>query len=86
MGVVLKAAAEALVLAARGAQRLVQVEGVLHCGDHAPGDVRAVVGRALKIGQKIGPDKARLNAAIALLHAKDVARAHRLLERVYHLL
>ena len=52
----------------------------------AAGDVGAVVGCALKVGQKIGEDKASLNAAMALLHAQDVARAHLLFERVDDLL
>ena len=54
--------------------------------DDAAGDVGAVVGCALKVGQKIGEDKASLNAAMALLHAQDVARAHLLFERVDDLL
>ena len=63
------------------AQRFVQVEVMRTGVDDAAGDVGAVVGCALKVGQKIGEDKASLNAAMALLHAQDVARAHLLLER-----
>ena len=68
------------------AQRFVQVEVMRTGVDDAAGDVGAVVGCALKVGQKIGEDKASLNAAMALLHAQDVARAHLLFERVDDLL
>ena len=67
-------------------QRFVQVEVMRTGVDDAAGDVGAVVGCALKVGQKIGEDKASLNAAMALLHAQDVARAHLLFERVDDLL
>ena len=68
------------------AQRFVQVEVMRTGVDDAAGDVGAVVGCALKVGQKIGEDKASLNAAMALLHAQAVARAHLLFERVDDLL
>ena len=63
-----------------------EIEIVLRRVDNAPGDVGAVVGRALKTGEKIGENKTKLNAASALLQAPDVARAHRLLEHVDNLL
>ena len=44
-----------------------EIEIVLRRVDNAPGDVGAVVGRALKTGEKIGENKTKLNAASALL-------------------
>ena len=54
--------------------------------DDAPGNIGAVVGRALETGEKIGEDEAELNAAPALLQTPDVARAHRFLELIDDLL
>lgn len=79
-------APEALALALCKAEALVQIQIVLRRVDDAPGDVRAVVGRALQIRQQVRPDKARLDAAISLLHPQDVTRAHLLLEGVDDLL
>ncbi len=77
---------KAAVVASCLTQRFVQVEVVLTCVDDAAGDVGAVVGRALQVGQEVGEHKAGLNAARALLHAQDMARTHLLFERVDDLL
>ncbi len=66
-GVAVKFADEVGALKTRGAQRLVKVEIVLRRIDDAPGNIGAVVGRALETGEKIGEDEAELNAAPALL-------------------
>ena len=78
--------AEALAGELGGAQSLVQIQVVLRGVNDAPGDVGAVVGGALEIGQEIRPDEACLDAAIALLHPENVARAHLLLEQIDDLL
>ena len=78
--------AEALAGELGGAQGLVQVQIVLRGVNDTPGDVGAVVGGALEIGQEIRPDEACLDAAIALLHPENVARAHLLLEQIDDLL
>ena len=78
--------AEALAGDLGGAQGLVQIQIVLRGVNDAPGDVGAVVGGALEIGQEIRPDEACLDAAIALLHPENVARAHLLLEQIDDLL
>ena len=85
-GVAVKFADEVGALKTRGAQRLVKVEIVLRRIDDAPGNIGAVVGRALETGEKIGEDEAELNAAPALLQTPDVARAHRFLELIDDLL
>ena len=77
---------KAAVIASCLTERFVQVEVVLTRVDDAAGDVGAVVGRALQVGQEVGEHKAGLNAARALLHAQDMARAHLLFERVDDLL
>ena len=82
----LKGALKAAVVASCLAERFVQIEVVLARVDDAAGDVGAVVGRALQVGQEVGEHKAGLNAARALLHAQDMARAHLLFERVDDLL
>ena len=48
----------------------------------AGGDVGAVVGDALQVGQKVRPDEAGLDAAVALLEAQDVLGAEVLFHAV----
>ena len=50
--------------------------------DDAAGDVGAVVAGAFQAGQQVGPDKAGLNAAVALLEPQNVAGAHLLFQNV----
>ena len=85
-GVAGKFAEEVGTFEPRGAQRLVEIEIVLRHVDDAPGNVGAMVGCALETGEKIGENKAELDAAPALLQTPDVARAHRFLELVNDLL
>ena len=84
--IVVEGALEAAVCGLCLAQRFMQVEVVLARVDDAAGDVGAMVGCALEIRQKVGEDKACLDAALALLHSQDMARAHLLFERVDDLL
>ena len=82
----MKGALEAAVRGLGLAQRFMQVEVVVARVDDAAGDVGAVVGGAFQIREQVGEDEARLDAALALLHSQDVARAHLLFERVDDLL
>ena len=54
--------------------------------DHAPGDIGAVVRGTLQIRQQVGPDKACLDAALALLHPQDMSGTQLLLQIVDDLL
>ena len=54
-------------------QGLMQVQAVVGHVDDASGDVRAVVRRALQIGQQVQPRKARADGALLFLQAEDSA-------------
>jgi len=63
---------------------------IVHVGaaglDDGACNVGAVVSHTLKVGEKVGPYKAGLDAALALLHTHDVAVAQLILQIVNHLL
>ena len=65
---------EFLAALAIGVQAFVQVEIKVLLIDDAARDVRAVVAHALQIRQQIRPHEARLDRALALLHAEDMMR------------
>ena len=63
-----------------------QIQIVVRRINQAPGDIGAVVGGALQIGQKIGKHKTRLHTAPSLLHPQNMSGAQLFLQLVNHLL
>ena len=85
-GVVLVGLPVAPVVLPGGPESRMEVQTVAGGVYHAPGDVGAVVGGALQVGEKVAPYKTGLDAAVPLLHPQDVPGAHLLLQSVDHLL
>ena len=69
-----------------GAETFVDVHVMVMQVDDTDGNIGAMVADTLQTGEQIRPDKARLDAAAALLQAQDVAGTHLFLQIVNDLL